>query len=299
MKEKTVQILMTTYNGEKYLKEQLDSLLAQVGVSVKILVRDDGSTDSTTSILNSYKSTGLVDWYSSEHLGAPRGFLDLINKSLEADYYAFCDQDDVWDKDKLQVATNTLSQHIDSLPLLYYSGLRAVDDNLSPLFVHRLDVKRSMRTNFLMSNIAGCTAVFNKRLKDILSFRFPRFFQMHDNWVLMVCLSVGGIVEVDPNPHISYRQHGNNTVGIGNSIISKFKEAHHYIVDRRIKDQCVSLVECYGDEMTPEYRKFVQQICEYDSSFRNKVLFAFFNDFNYHSFSLNLLMRFKILIGKL
>ena len=299
MKEITVQVLMATYNGEKYLKEQLDSLLEQTGVSVKILVRDDGSTDKTISILDAYKSNGLLDWYCGEHLNAPRSFLDLVNNSDEADFYAFCDQDDVWDKDKLQIAVKSLLYHENNIPLLYYSGLRAVDENLNMLFIHRLDTRRSMHTNFLMSNIAGCTAVFNKCLKDIVSSKSPRFFQMHDNWILMVCLAIGGKVVIDPNPHMSYRQHGNNTVGIGNSIISKFKEAHHYIVDRKIKDQCVCLMECYSEKMIPEYYEYVKSICEYDNSLKNRVAFALFGDFNYYSFSLNILMRFKILIGKL
>lgn len=111
---------MTTYNGEKYLKEQLDSLLKQVGVSVKILVRDDGSTDQTKSILDTYQKKGLIDWYCGEHLNAPRGFLDLINRAPNADYYAFCDQDDVWDSDKLFIAVNLLSQYDDKLPLLKF-----------------------------------------------------------------------------------------------------------------------------------------------------------------------------------
>lgn len=105
---KTVAVLMATYNGERFLREQLDSLLNQKDVTVKILVRDDNSKDSTVSILEEYKSKSLLQWYTGEHLGVEKNFLDLLRHAPEADYYAFCDQDDVWDDNKLSVAINHL-----------------------------------------------------------------------------------------------------------------------------------------------------------------------------------------------
>ena len=92
-----ILILMSTYNGEKYLSEQLNSLLLQENVNIKILIRDDGSTDNTHKILNFYSSNyPNISWYTGENKGPALSFMDLLFNAPESDYYAFCDQDDVW-----------------------------------------------------------------------------------------------------------------------------------------------------------------------------------------------------------
>ena len=128
---KTIEILMATYNGEKYLKEQIESLLNQKNVKISILVRDDCSTDNTQKILEEYQQKGLLKWYTGEKLKAAFGFIDLINNASEAEYYAFCDQDDVWDNDKLDIAIKKLEKFDSQLPALYYCGQRLVDENLN------------------------------------------------------------------------------------------------------------------------------------------------------------------------
>ena len=129
----TVCVLMSTYNGEKYLQEQLDSIINQVGVNVRILVRDDGSTDSTTDILNNYKREGYLDWYSGTNLKSARSFMDLVNRAPESEYYAFSDQDDYWLPTKLQVAVNVLKSADSRKSALYYSRTTLVDENLLPI----------------------------------------------------------------------------------------------------------------------------------------------------------------------
>ena len=111
---KNVTVLMSTYNGETYLKEQIDSILAQEGIRVKLLVRDDGSKDSTQQILDDYSKRGLLEWYKGENLKSARSFMNLVDTvSLDADYYAFSDQDDFWEKDKLSRAIDMLNQFDD------------------------------------------------------------------------------------------------------------------------------------------------------------------------------------------
>ena len=92
-----VAVLMSTYNGEKYLNEQIDSILSQSGnFELSLLVRDDGSTDETINILNKYQNLGKLKWYSGKNLGPGKSFIDLLYKTHGYDYYAFSDQDDVW-----------------------------------------------------------------------------------------------------------------------------------------------------------------------------------------------------------
>lgn len=94
---KTVSVLLSTYNGEKYLREQLDSLLVQQGVDLRIIARDDGSKDTTVEILKEYAGKDTrVSFFEGKNVGPAQSFFDLIMKSPDSDYYAFCDQDDVW-----------------------------------------------------------------------------------------------------------------------------------------------------------------------------------------------------------
>ena len=124
---KKVQVLLSTYNGEKYLKEQLDSIIAQKGVDVHILARDDGSKDDTIKILEGYEN---IDIIKGSNIGVCKSFFELINKSGEYDYYSFADQDDVWDCDKLVIAINKLEK-CNSKPAVYASNTRLVDANLT------------------------------------------------------------------------------------------------------------------------------------------------------------------------
>lgn len=123
MNTKSVQVVMSTYNGEKYLKEQIDSILSQEGVDVRLYIRDDGSSDRTTDILASYQEHKNVKIEKGNNLGFAKSFLTALDECDEADYYAFSDQDDVWEKDKLSTAIEILEEESQSTPLLYCSAL--------------------------------------------------------------------------------------------------------------------------------------------------------------------------------
>ena len=107
-----VIVLMSTYNGEKYLRNQIESLLRQVDVEIEILVRDDGSKDGTLGILEEYKNSreysGKLSYYVGPNVGPAKSFLDLIKHAPEAEYYALCDQDDTWLPDKLKIAVEAI-----------------------------------------------------------------------------------------------------------------------------------------------------------------------------------------------
>ena len=298
-KKVTVSVLMATYNGEKYLREQIESLIAQKDVNIEILVRDDGSSDETINILEEYKLNGLLSWYQGEHLNVQKGFLDLLKKSPDSDYYAFCDQDDVWDDDKLYVAVNRLKDYPRNKPSVYYCGQRLVDENLKLLSIHRVSNRRNAYTNFLISNNAGCTTVFNKALRDCVNQHTPDFILMHDSWVLKLCLAVGGSFIADPEPHISYRQHGNNTIGLDTGLNSLVWRVRHYIVDFKIQRQIESLLQFYETQMTDDYVRFAKQITLYNRSFTNWIKLLFNKQIDFDSRALNFIVFIKILLCKL
>lgn len=298
-KKHSVSVVLATYNGEKYLREQLDSLLRQKGVRVNILVRDDGSKDKTKEILDEYKDKGLIDWYTGEHLNVQKGYLDLLKHAPKADYYAFCDQDDVWDDDKLLIAVTELDEMPADKPAIYYCGQRLVDENLKLITTHKIASDRSPHTNFLISNVAGCTAVFNQVLLDAVNSVTPNFILMHDSWLFKVCLALGGNYYADSTAHISYRQHGNNVAGLNGGIKGKIRQTKRYLDVFEIQKQCQNLLECYEKSMTPEYHKLTEQICKYDKNIKNWMQMLTSREFDFKSGSLNAVVKLKIFLKKL
>jgi glycosyltransferase involved in cell wall biosynthesis len=295
----TVAVVLATYNGEKYLREQLDSLLVQIGVSVSILVRDDGSKDGTIKILNEYQAKGLLYWYTGEHLGVQKSYLDLLKKAPKSEFYAFCDQDDIWDSNKLLYAVTELIDMLLEKPSLYYCGQRLVDENLKFISVHNISADRSPQANFLISNVAGCTAVFNKCLVDIVNSAEPEFILMHDSWLFKICLAFGGSYYADSTAHINYRQHGNNVAGLNFGIKGKIRQVLRYINVFEVQRQLQNLYDCYGNRMIPEYKQLTDKICAYDKSVRSWMKLLINNEFDFKSTSLNTVVKIKIFLKKL
>ncbi len=296
---KSVSVVMATYNGEKYLQEQIESILSQSNVNVSLLVRDDGSTDKTTFILDNYQTKGLLKWYTGEHLGVQKGYLDLLKHAPVADFYAFSDQDDVWDKEKLYTAVSYLCELPSEKPAIYYCGQKLVDENLQFLSEHKIATNRSPHTNYLISNVAGCTAVFNLKLTELINSKNPLFILMHDSWVFKVCLAMGGSYYADTHSYINYRQHGGNVVGLNPGIRGKIQQAKKYIEKFKIQKQMQNLLACYGEEMTPDYKMLTQKLCDYDKSFWSRIRLCVNRDYDFKSLPLNIIVTIKILLGKL
>lgn len=183
---KSVQVVMSTYNGEKYLKEQIDSILSQEGVDVRLYIRDDGSSDRTTDILASYQEHKNVKIEKGNNLGFAKSFLTALDECDEADYYAFSDQDDVWEKDKLSTAIEILEEESQSTPLLYCSALQRVDENLNPLHVQSYHGLRiNLPSMLTRGRLAGCTFVFNNTLRNLV--KNSSQIEMHFNNIITVC----------------------------------------------------------------------------------------------------------------
>ena len=294
-----ILVLLATYNGEKYLQEQLDSLYEQVNVDVNILVRDDGSVDKTQTILQDNTKKHNLTWYQGEHKNVQKSFFELMQKASKTDYkfFAFCDQDDVWDKDKLSIAINSIND-IETLAL-YYSGQRLVDEKLALIEEHRLNEQRSLKTRFVLSDFAGCTGVFNKALLDEVVKFEPSYMLMHDTWILKVCLALGGQVIVDPEPRMNYRQHVDNTLGLGHSFGATVKQVKQYLNDYQVERVTKELVKGYGDRMVQEYRELSNWICEYRINKHYKKYLLDKKNINFYKKGLNLTYKLKVDINKL
>lgn len=222
-----VAVLMSTYNGEKYLKEQIDSILAQNDVDITIYIRDDGSSDRTVEIIKSYMEThDNFRLYTGENMGVGNSFMQaLYGADKDNDYYAFADQDDVWLPDKIKKAIERIKDI--AKPALYCSNQVLVDEMLNRIGMrYTSDPDISYKQIMCQNKISGCTMVWNKELHDLLSENERRPSEdllrrrIHDVWVAMVA-SVVGDIEYDSNGYILYRQHESNVVGVKKTNIIK------------------------------------------------------------------------------
>lgn len=212
----SVQILLSTYNGTEYLPEQLASLTRQTcAAELTLLVRDDGSTDETIRLLTSY--TGLpTRVITGRNRGVIQSYMELMRAAdPSAEFYMFCDQDDVWDLDKCATALRVARAHAKpTRPYLYCSRSRVTDEHLHFLGLTRPAPKGPSFANALIQNIApGHTFLFNRcALEMALKLGDPARIVLHDSWMYLIC-SAYGEVDFDSQAHTSYRTHTKSTVG--------------------------------------------------------------------------------------
>jgi len=223
-----VAILLCTYNGSAYLGAQLDSLRAQTHENWTIYASDDGSTDSTLNILQRYQSElgkERLIILSGPRQGFAKNFLSLIkNSSIEADYFAFSDQDDVWFADKLERGVACLKGTPVDVPAMFCSRTRLIDANgnvigLSPLFA-----KKASFRNALVQSLAGAnTMLLNGAAKGLLAqTRDDAYIVSHDWLTYLLVSGVGGKVFYDPIPTLDYRQHGSNLIGSNSGLADRW-----------------------------------------------------------------------------
>lgn len=208
-----VAILLCTYHGQHYLAEQLDSFAAQSHTNWEVWASDDGSADDTHEILESYRqkwSDDRLSIHSGPAEGFAANFIALTCKdSIEADYYAYSDQDDIWEPDKLARAVEWLKTVPEHIPALYCSRTRLVDASNSEIGDSPLFTKPPSFANALMQNIGGGnTMVFNNAARNLLrEAGKTRPVITHDWWAYMVVTGCGGRIFYDEEPTLRYRQH--------------------------------------------------------------------------------------------
>ena len=292
-----VCVLLSTYNGEKYIKEQLESLYSQEGVSITLLVRDDGSVDSTHTILNTEQDAGRLIWYSGENLKPAFSFWNLLQKAPDSPFYAFCDQDDVWDNDKLKVAVDKLVSAGD-MPALYFCQTRLVNASLNEIESVKISPLLTYDEALIYHFVTGCTMVINSAMREVLLRYTPEFIRMHDIWIYNVAQAVGAKVFFDSIPHISYRQHGGNVIGQANS----FKTVWKARVERIKKDKCIrsrlakELLNGYSDVMSSKNLLLTKMAANYKDNFASWMKLLFTGRLKCSPFSINVTSKIAILL---
>lgn len=274
-----VAILLAVYNGEKYLKEQLESILSQTYTDIKIIIRDDGSKDKSPSIIDEYCQNypqKIIALSGEPTGGAATNFAALLNE-CDADYIMFCDQDDVWLPDKIEKTISAMkeAENGGEVPVLVHSDLKVVDQNLniiSPSFFSFQQLKQNSVTlsRLLVQNyVTGCTIMINRALKQKCGM-IPDGCIMHDWWLALVAEIFGKMVCLEETTML-YRQHSNNQVGAKAAYGFSFIRRKLATLDKVRENynatyaQAKLLLDCYGESLDDSSREIIQKYCSMQS----------------------------------
>lgn len=250
-------VLLSSYNGAPFLDQQLASIARQTYPDIRLIVRDDGSTDATRDILRAHARPGAVDVYQGDNLGAGASFFDLLHRHGDADIVMFSDQDDVWFEDKVARAAAALAKCAADVPALYCSRVALVDEGLVHLGHSPLWPRPPGFGNALVENVAmGCTIALNRAAASLIHSRpAPRCAIMHDWWCYLVTSAFGEVV-YDPEPTLLYRIHGANTVGMPTGFLqwslAKVKRQLGSSTLRRLTRQAEEFARLYGADLSAD-----------------------------------------------
>ena len=259
-------ILMSTYQGERFVVEQLHSILAQLPEEGVIFVRDDGSTDATVARIESIGDP-RIEITRGSNLGFAASFFALIASAPDdAKAYFLADQDDVWLPAKMKRATRWLDDVPTDVPALYCSRLQLVDADLRPIGLSPAGPKQPSFESALTENIVvGCTAAFNQAAKSlILRYGDLSKIYFHDWWIYLVVAAFGS-VRFDPTPAVLYRQHGSNVLGMGAGIarywtMARFVARRNYL--DIMFDQINNFLLVNKERLSREQREFIERYFE-------------------------------------
>lgn len=304
----TVQILMSTYNGERYIQDQLESLIAQDYPDICLFIRDDGSTDRTMDVLAKFAlghPEVPLHYYAGENKGVVPSFFELLSNSSDAaDFYAYCDQDDVWLERKISRAISKIKLFPADVPVMYCSRTQLVDESLNKLGEWPPEPLRGADfPNALVQNIAvGCTTVINKSARDLLFHAKPDFHKiiMHDWWSYL-CVSAFGQIVYDPQPHILYRQHGRNAMGGSVNFIQRINKRHANFqrnrYRQRYREQAREFYLLYKDRLSHENRKILEHFIS-EKPLLSRIGYAMSGEVYRHSKIGNVLLKLLIIADR-
>ena len=274
-----ITILMATYNGERFIKEQIESLLKQTVQDFKLYINDDKSTDSTFSIAQDYAKkhpeTIFVSQNEKNLGGAGQNFIQMMITHKD-DYIMLCDQDDVWLSGKIEKSLQKMKELEDcygiTKPLLVYTDLKVVDENLNFItssYFKTEDINNEKKTlnKIVARNVTtGCTVMYNRVLADLINV-VPENMIMHDWWLTLTACAFGELGTIFEST-ILYRQHSDNEIGVIkvktlSHMLHKlinYKEAKKVLKDTYA--QAASFLKVYNDDLSNEQKGFLDKFCD-------------------------------------
>lgn len=253
-----IDILLSTYNGEKYLREQLDSLFVQTNKDFKVLIRDDCSNDKTLRIIEEYKNIysdkiQIID-NKGINLGSSRSFFELLRHS-HSEFIVFCDQDDIWISDKLDLLMQFYNENRfrPDKPVLIHTAATVVDKHLNVLKdqtvffnKNKCGMEHSLIWQIFQNDVTGCTAMINSAMRDILNrIDFSQCEIIQHDWLLALIAYLNDAKLYLPAETVKYRQHEGNVVGVKRQ--GFFRRMHLKLLDGisyKYYDHVATLLKC-------------------------------------------------------
>lgn len=303
--DKRVCVLMSSYNGEAFIKEQIESILNQSCEEISLLIRDDGSSDRTVDIVESMKSENIT-LYKGSNIGVQKSFSKLIKTALDMkqnfQFFAFADQDDVWESGKLVRAVEKLNGMDMTLPCMYFSNLEITDEKLNHVgYVYKKKQKRTItkKTSLVRNYAYGCTMVFNRAAAEKYREGMHARMWMHDYWMFLICMFLGQYY-FDRRSYIRYRQHGNNSVGIRKNaywtIRTKIKSFQMLSTHPR-EDMSRDFKMIYGKLLKEQDLAVIEEFLGYRKSIGKRFKAVSDKDYMVYPLPANLALKIRFLIG--
>lgn len=302
---KSILVLLSTYNGEKFLKEQLDSIFNQTGCNVRLLARDDGSSDNTVQILREYSNLypEQIDIVEGNNFGWRKSFFKLLtmakSKFSEFDYYAFADQDDIWMPNKLSTAIQKIETLPDG-PNLYCSNLYYYKDGINEGKVRKKKSTPTYKNCLIVNHGTGCTEVFNNKLMKLVTSELPTIEVPHDSWLYQVAILCGNVY-LDDDSYILYRQHANNQIGIRRTFLEVWKSRIQTIKDS-LNDhfrekQASEIRRIFKSNLNTDSSKALNKAADYRKSFLSKIKFLLDNEYTTNKLSNDFWLKIRIIFS--
>lgn len=298
--EKKVAIVMSTYNGAKYIKEQIDSILNQTYKNIELVIRDDGSSDDTVKIIESYqKKHANIKLVTGKNLGFIKSFFELL-RLVEADYYSYADQDDVWLPNKIELAVQELNKLDDSKPNLAFGNSDYYDQNMKLIGEGEKHRKYSFRMALFACVTQGMTMTINKTTRDLIVKNPPKTCFFHDWWTYLICIGMGNIAYSDVTT-VKYRRMKTNATVEGQGYFRLFIwRIKNLLINDGIKDikkQMINFKNTYYNKLSDENKKELDLFSEEKYNFLRALKKTFYPKKLRARFVDDFMLRILFLIG--
>ncbi len=260
MENKKVAVIMSTYNGEKFIREQLDSILNQTYKNIELIIRDDGSKDNTVDIIKEYeKNNSNIKLHVGNNLGFVKSFFELLSLA-EADYYAYADQDDIWIENKIELAVESLNKLDDTYPNMCFGNSDYYDENMNFLGYGDKNKKYSFLRALFSCVGQGMTFTINNRTRDLIINNMPDSCFFHDWWTYLLCSGLGNVTYNNITT-VKYRRRKENATSEGQGymrlIIWRFKNLLFGNGMKDIKQQMLNYKSIFYKDLSEENKKIL------------------------------------------
>ncbi len=296
-----VKVVMSTFNGEEHIIRQIDSIIQQSGVHVSILIRDDGSTDETISLLRQYsKDHQQVQVLAGRNIGWRKSFIEVLKVADSAEYYAFSDQDDVWIKEKLEKSIKILRQADSKKPAMVHCNRFSCSEDLKPFDSQSMKVRKPVsRKNALTQEYAqGCTIVMNSAAKKLVTRYQPNEMAPHDFWTGLICYYFGSVYYLDERLIYHVRYNGSQSFAGDIKSGQKSRLKSMFTKKQIYYNPAEDLMSGYSDLLTKEDLSFLKCAATAKRSLVSRMRLLFDRDFRRVSRGGTFLLKINVLLGR-